>query len=145
MPRGNQEEESQKGHTDDGSGEIRSRSFFRSRVCDCFCGACHLHIFVGGRSWPMAGRSKMMPGSERARVQSQDERNSTPEVRTPNCPLGGLLSPRAPYRGALIPGPAGQPHMKLWALCQRQRALSQETLPVFVLILPICLAQRDHQ
>lgn len=27
--------------------------------------------------------------------------------------------------------------MKLWALCQRQRALSQKTLPVFVLILPI--------
>lgn len=27
--------------------------------------------------------------------------------------------------------------MKLWALCQRRRALSQKTLPVFVLILPI--------
>lgn len=90
-----------------------------------------------GRCWfrESGQEPRLEPESRREKLHSGGRR---PAIAHPehSCHLG------RPYRGALIPAcSACQPHMKLWALCQRQRALSQKTLPVFVLISPICTSQ----
>lgn len=87
--------------------------------------------------WQVLAKSQVE--SRESRVKSQDERNSTSGGRPPNCPLGGFLPPRAPYRGALIPGTLGMsaPHQALGPVSEAAGAVT-ETLPVFVLILPIC-------
>lgn len=76
-----------------------------------------------------------------SQVQSQESRREKLHSggRPPNWPLGGFLPPRAPYRGALIPGRLGMsaPHEALGPVSEAAGAVT-ETLPVFVLILPIC-------
>lgn len=87
---------------------------------------------VSVRRWQVLAES-----SRESRVKTRDTplRRLTP----PNCPLGGFLPPRAPYRGALIPGTLGMsaPHEALGPVSEAAGAVT-ETLPVFVLILPIC-------
>lgn len=82
-------------------------------------------------------RWQVLAKSQVESVESRVKTRETP-LPAPNCPLGGFLPPRAPYRGALIPGTLGMsaPHQALGPVSEAAGAVT-ETLPVFVLILPI--------
>lgn len=107
-------------------------------------------------------------GQDGAGSESQSSSQGSPEsrreilhseCRPPNCPVGGLLSPRTPYRGALIPGTPGMsaPHEALGPVSEAAGAVTENParlrpdladLPLLLPFRPFCpcsLIILDHQ
>lgn len=92
-------------------------------------------IFIGGRSWGQwvgvdnnaGSKSQSSSRSSAEHTESRREILHSGGRLTPSWPVGGLLSPRTPYRGALIPDALGMsaPHEALGPVSEAAGAVTE--------------------